>query len=147
MAIGEKGIVVDANILIRAVLGIRQREILTRYKDSIRFYAADVCFHDARKYVPAIHRRRSFDVVKALEALDVLEEKSVLTVNPEVYVAYEKEARERIQSRDPDDWPILATALALDLPIWTEDRDFFGCGIATWITRTVEIYLRQGESA
>ena len=45
------------------------------------------------------------------------------------------------------DWPILATALALDLPIWTEDRDFFGCGVATWITRTVQIYLGRAEKA
>lgn len=31
----------------------------------------------------------------------------------------------RIGPRDPDDWPILACALALNCPIWTEDRDFY----------------------
>ena len=55
---------------------------------------------------------------------------------------WEQEARLRIP-RDPGDWPVVATALALELPIWTEDRDFFGCGIATWITNTVEIYLNN----
>jgi predicted nucleic acid-binding protein len=29
----------------------------------------------------------------------------------------EKAARERIALRDPDDWPVVATALLLDLPI------------------------------
>jgi hypothetical protein len=33
-----------------------------------------------------------------------------------------------IQARplDSEDWPVLACALILDCPIWTEDRDFFG---------------------
>jgi predicted nucleic acid-binding protein len=46
-------------------------------------------------------------------------------------------------SRDLADWPIAATALLLDCPIWTEDQDFFGAGIATWTTANVELYLRD----
>lgn len=44
---------------------------------------------------------------------------------------------------DEQDWPLLALALTLDCPVWTEDKDFFGTGVATWHTQTVEIYLRQ----
>ena len=29
---------------------------------------------------------------------------------------------------------IVAVALLLDFPIWTEDQDFFGSGVATWTT-------------
>lgn len=43
--------------------------------------------------------------------------------------------------KDIDDWPIAALALMLDCPIWTEDKDFFGSGIATWQTESVELYL------
>jgi predicted nucleic acid-binding protein len=43
-------------------------------------------------------------------------------------------ARQRLARRDEDDWPILACALVLGYPIWTEDTDFFGCGVATWTT-------------
>ena len=32
---------------------------------------------------------------------------------------------------------------ALECPIWTEDKDFFGVGIATWTSRTVELYFRE----
>ena len=46
-------------------------------------------------------------------------------------------------SRDASDWPIVATALLLDSPIWTEDRDFFGAGIATWTSNKIELYLRD----
>jgi len=36
-----------------------------------------------------------------------------------------------------------AVALLLGLPIWTEDQDFFGSGIATWTTDRVELFLRE----
>ena len=41
-----------------------------------------------------------------------------------------------------EDWPVLACALALECPIWTEDRDFFGTGVATWTSDRVELFLR-----
>jgi predicted nucleic acid-binding protein len=57
----------------------------------------------------------------------------------DVYCEFEDNAKKRI--RDIRDWPVLATALALDCPIWTEDQDFFGSGVATWTTNTVLMYL------
>ena len=55
----------------------------------------------------------------------------VRTVECETYAPMEELARERLARRDEDDWPILAAALTLRWPIWTEDTDFFGCGVAT----------------
>jgi predicted nucleic acid-binding protein len=67
----------------------------------------------------------------------------VQKVEAETYAAYEAIARERIDQRDEDDWPVLAAALALGCPIWTEDTDFFGCGVATWTTDRVELFLAK----
>lgn len=65
-----------------------------------------------------------------------------------VYVDRRDAALPRIEARDPDDWSsILATALALDCPIWTEDRDFFGAGVPTWTTDRVGLYLGDKPSA
>jgi predicted nucleic acid-binding protein len=50
-----------------------------------------------------------------------------------------------LQKRDEDDWPVLATALALDCAIWTEDADFFGTGVATWTTDCVELLLQEAQ--
>lgn len=52
-------------------------------------------------------------------------------------------ARKRIAKRDEEDWPVLAVALTYNCPIWTEDTDFFGCGVATWTTDRIELYLSQ----
>jgi predicted nucleic acid-binding protein len=64
-------------------------------------------------------------------------------VDRSLYEQFEDRAQARISSRDPDDWPIVATALLLDAPIWTEDQDFFGTGIATWTSNKIELYLRD----
>ena len=60
----------------------------------------------------------------------------------DVYVPFEQEARERLRGRDESDWPVLALALAISCPIWTEDADFFGTGVAVWTTSRIEIFLR-----
>lgn len=44
----------------------------------------------------------------------------------QAYVRYRTNALARIGSRDPDDWEVLAAALVLGCPIWTEDQDFSG---------------------
>ncbi|MCA6511170.1 MAG: hypothetical protein IM565_14475 [Pseudanabaena sp. M109S1SP2A07QC] len=47
----------------------------------------------------------------------------------------------KIKKREPNDWQVVALAMHFDCPIWTEDKDFFGIGIATWNSQNVEIYL------
>lgn len=52
-------IVLDANILIRAILGRRVRELIDAWTDrGIRFFAPDVAFADAAKYLPPLLVRR-----------------------------------------------------------------------------------------
>ena len=47
-------LVLDANILIRAVLGKPVRQLLETYSEhGIRFYAPEVSYADAEKYLPA----------------------------------------------------------------------------------------------
>ena len=43
--------------------------------------------------------------------------------------------------RDADDWPVLACAIVIGCPVWMEDADFFGTGVATWTSDRVALYL------
>ena len=137
----RKGLVLDANILMRAVLGRRVRELLETYEDAATFYSPDVCFADARRYLETELEKRGRDTATRLAALDKLSG-TVRVVDRTLYGDFEQLARERIEIRDPDDWPVVAVALLLDLPIWTEDQDLFGSGVATWTTDRVELFLR-----
>ena len=136
------GLILDANILLRAVFGHRVRHILETYEDEARFYTPDVCFQDARKYIPIISEDRRLEADLGLSVLDRIGQ-LVEQVDRSLYEEYERSARGRVELRDPDDWPVVAVALLLDLPIWTEDQDFFGSGVATWTSDRVEIYLRD----
>ena len=50
----SKRLVIDANILIRAVLGIRAREIIERYCESAAFYVAEANFEEAVQYLAGL---------------------------------------------------------------------------------------------
>jgi predicted nucleic acid-binding protein len=133
-------VVLDANILIRAVLGVQAREIIERHADTVAFFAPALAFDEARRHLPKIAGKQDVDPAPLLASLDRLAV-IVELVPSEMVTPYESAAIARIGSRDRMDWPILATALALDCPLWTEDRDFFGVGIPTWTSARVGIYL------
>ena len=140
----RRHLVLDANILLRAVFGIKVRGILESYEDAAAFYGPDVCFEDARKYIPEIAGKRGFDPAVDLELLNQIA-LLVDAVDRSLYEAFEEAARARISPQDPEDWPEFATWLMVDAPIWTEDQDFFGSGVATWTSNRIEVYLRESK--
>lgn len=137
-----KALVLDANILIRAVLGTRVRRLLETYSGRVSLFVPVDVYAEAEEHLQTLVLRRGGDCKTALDMLCSLLP-LVALIGSDVYEAHEIEARERLGTRDPEDWPILAAALALDCPIWTEDTDFFGCGVATWTSARVERFLRN----
>lgn len=136
----DRAIVLDANILIRAVLGKRVRELLVDNAERVQFFSPDVAYADARKYLPALLEKRGVHSDSAMAVLDALES-LVWPLELGVYEGSKTQALQRIAMRDVDDWPVLACAMAIGCPVWTEDADFFGTGVATWTSDRVELYL------
>jgi predicted nucleic acid-binding protein len=136
----NKRIVLDANILIRAVLGTKVRGIIQNSGSSVQFFTPDVCYGDAVKYLPMLFAKRNLPADDALEVLDRLVA-MINIVEANVYSLYENEAKQRISARDINDWPIVAASLLLDCPVWTEDSDFFGSGVATWTSDRIHLYF------
>lgn len=138
----DKGLVLDANILVRAVLGKRVRSILEHHRSHAKFFSPVVCYEEARRHLPAILKKRKIDPSPALDVLNYLPV-LVVPVSDRAYSGFEKNARTRMRFRDLDDWPVLALAIALNLPIWTEDQDLFGTGVATWTTDRIELFFEN----
>ncbi len=136
----NKAIILDANILIRAVLGKRVRELIVDNADVVQFFAPDGAYADARKYLPSLLEKRGVKSEPAMAVLDVLES-IVRPLELGVYQGLQTQALQRIAIRDADDWPVLACALTIGCPVWTEDADFFGTGVATWTSDRVDLYL------
>ena len=95
---------------------------------------------EVREYVLALCAKRGWPIAPAVELLDAL--LGLLhVIDTPLFAEFEADALRRIGARDPEDWPVVALALAVDAPVWTEDTDFFGSGVATWTTENVEVYL------
>ena len=116
------------------------RELIAANAGTVQFFAPDVAYADARKYLPALLEKRGVNSEAALTVLDALES-IVQPLELGVYSGLQAAALQRIAMRDADDWPVLACAMTIACPVWTEDADFFGTGIATWTTDRVELYL------
>ena len=135
----HKNIVVDANILIRAVLGKRVSQLIDENSHTVNFFAPDIAFSDASKYLPTLFKTRDLGE-QALVTLDTLSV-AIRSVDIDIYKVLKYQALDRISMRDANDWPILACAMRFDCPIWTEDVDFFGTGVATWTTDRIALYF------
>ena len=57
----RRRLVLDANILLRGILGTKVLSLLETYEDTVAFYSPDICFDDAREYIPDLATRRGFD--------------------------------------------------------------------------------------
>lgn len=126
-------LVLDANIIIQAVLGSKIRQLLLNFSNSVEFFTPDICVEDAKKYLPSLFEKLAMPVEPALTVLSNL--KCLLhVVDKSIYEERADEAKQRIKNRDLHDWPVVATALILNSPIWTEDQDFFGVGLPVWTT-------------
>ncbi len=106
----SKALVVDANILVRAVLGTRVREVIETFTGDVLFFVPESAYAEAEEHVVALVTKRGGNPEKALALLRSLSH-LVEFVGREVYREFEVEARERLALRDPEDWPLLASAL------------------------------------
>ena len=135
-------IALDANILIRAVIGKRTAHLVKTYAGQVRLIAAEAVVSEARWHLSELslnNRIGSRITADAFEQVLAVVERA----SSQMYAHLERRAMERLSGRDPDDWPTLALCMSLACPVWTEDYDFFGAGIPTWNTRNVEIFLRE----
>ena len=96
----RRALVLDANILIRAVLGQRVRRILEAHADNVSFFIPEAHTRRRRSIWLPWWRSTAGDPAKAL-----LFHRSIAAlatvVGLDVYADFETEARKRLGARDP----------------------------------------------
>jgi predicted nucleic acid-binding protein len=65
----SKALVLDANILIRAVLGQRVRRTLETHADAISFFIPETAYAEAEEHLAALVAKRGGEPEKALRSL------------------------------------------------------------------------------
>ena len=132
---------IDANALVSELLRVRGRALIRR-ADLMLFVSARAwseAEHELLRRAELVARRLGLTPEDAAESVRTGIDTAVAHVRvvpTRMCDPFETEARLRIP-RDPEDWPAVAAALALDCSIWTNDHDFLGCGVATWTTETL----------
>jgi predicted nucleic acid-binding protein len=140
-------LVVDTSVLVGELLRASGRARLG--DDRLELFLPERMWGECRVELPrriaAFVRRRGLDrsigdelTVACLGAVEA----NVVILDEAIYAALEDEARAR-SLRDPADWPVVASALALTADVWTNDNDFLGTGVATWTTESLQRWLER----
>jgi len=96
----SKCLVLDTNILLRAVFGVKVQALLTEFGDSVVFVRQMSALWRARRHIPLLSDRRGFSVVIAFATLDRVSA-AMEQIDSVQYSVHEQTASARIYRRDP----------------------------------------------
>lgn len=117
-----ESLVVDANPILSALLGGKAKRIFFE-AGIFEFAVADTVVDEVRRYIPKMAEKLGVSEAFLAYALDLL---PLTCCQPKTYCRSLKKATNQIAHRDPNDIEILALALELNRPLWTNDKDFEG---------------------
>jgi len=114
-------VVVDANKLIAAFLrdGLIRRVLLL---GGIRVFTIDYVLEELEEHKNELLRKARIDERAYAHILRHILLPSITVVEGEEVLDVVEEAYEIARGFDPDDWPVIALALKLGVPIWTNDK-------------------------
>jgi len=122
-------VVVDANILISALLGGKSHRIL--FDSQFHFIATERTTWEVKRYIPFLARKLG---LAELEILSAFESLPITAYQSRYYSEYLPRAHTLSGGRDEKDVDILALALTAGAPLWSQDRDFEHIEEIVWIT-------------
>jgi len=118
----------DSNVILSALVGKAALRVFTHSEIEV------VCtkrLDEIREYIPQM--AASYEL-----APEVLEGQlrllGIRERGPDVLESHLVEASRLLSHRDPDDVDLLALALALGVPVWSNDDDFRETGVAWYTT-------------
>ena len=103
-------------------------------KSAVRVVSTNATLAEVREYLPKMSASYGF----APEVLEAQFRLLAITEYPPAgYAKFIPRATRLIGKRDPDDIALLALALALEIPVWTNDRDFEVAGVNCYTTASL----------
>jgi len=112
-------VVVDANPIISALIGGASMGVL--FDRRLRFVTTGFTLSEVEKYLPTISRKSGVSEHRIKLALALL---PITAYTKETYTGSTQKAEMLIGGKDSKDVEILALALELKAPLWSEDKHF-----------------------
>jgi predicted nucleic acid-binding protein len=126
----------DANVLLSATIGGRAK-LVFNHSQVGEIFTTEHTIAEVQEYAMVLARKKRLSSDILLLAVAAL---PVTLVSRTRYAKRVPEAMKQIGRRDPDDVELLALALQLEIPVWSNDKDFEGLPIELF---TTERLLRQ----
>ena len=114
-----KSVAADSNVLLSAVAGRAARRVLA--VEELMVVTTEHNVGEIMKYLPVFAKRYALAEDLLLQSL------ALLPIEVHAERSYSGElpaARRLLANRDKDDIALAALALALQIPIWSNDRDY-----------------------
>jgi predicted nucleic acid-binding protein len=126
-----RSVAADSNVLLSAIAGKAARRVFG--SSELIIVTTEQNIAEVREYVPVFARRYALAEEILLEVLDIL---PIIVYAEHEYAAELPAASRLIGSRDEDDVALAALAMKLQIPIWSNDRDYedFPTGVFTTAT-------------
>ena len=126
---GIEKLAVDANPILSAIIGGNARNVFLI--ENTVFYITAFNFKEVEKYIPILASKRDIPMEDLYMALSML---PLSVCDTEFYKNRINQANRLIEKRDPKDIHLLALALKINCPIWSNDRDFQRLGMKVYST-------------
>jgi len=125
-----RSVAADSNVLLSAAVGHAARRVFER-AEKLLVVTTEANLAEVQAYLPSKSEAYGLDPFEVQEALAAL---PIRLYNVRWYRSRIREARIYLKDRDPDDVALAALALKLQIPIWSNDRDFEGMPIEIYPT-------------
>jgi predicted nucleic acid-binding protein len=125
-----RSVAADSNVLLSAAVGHAARRVFERVP-KLLVVTTEANLAEVQAYLPSMSEAYDLDLVEVQEALAAL---PIRLYTARWYRGRIPEARKYLQDRDPDDVALAALALKLQVPIWSNDRDFESLPLETYPT-------------
>lgn len=130
-------LVVDANPILSALIGGAARRVFQACPERVGELAtAEHTVREVIEYIPELTQKPRLQESGITEAdlYFALAVAPLTTYAREFYEDQLETARRKIEMRDPEDVDLLALALKLKAPIWSNDQHFRGVTVKWWTT-------------
>jgi predicted nucleic acid-binding protein len=117
-----RSVAADSNVLLSAAVGHAARRVFERAR-KLLVVTTEANLTEVQAYLPSMAEAYALDLTEVQEALAAL---PVKIYSERQYRGRIPQARRYLQKRDPDDVALAALAFKLEIPIWSNDRDFEG---------------------
>ena len=121
-------IVTDANVLLAKAVGLAAEKAFSK---PIIAYTTSHTYAELLKYLPRFSERYKVSIEDAILCIEDL---PIVIKQLDFYESKIPEAKTLMQTRDPDDAELLALALFMDAPVWSNDDHFKDLPIKRYTT-------------